>query len=179
MTKTEKTTFVKQLAQKLADADYFYIIDATGLTVAEVNDFRRKCFQAGVVYQVAKNTLIGKALETLEGDVDYTTFSNAVLKGFSGILFAQEVGNAPAKVIQAFRKQKSLDNPVFKGACIDNALYIGEEHLEALSKLKSKSELIGDVIGLLQGPTQQVMASLQSSSSQLAGILETLSQKAS
>ncbi len=177
MTRKEKHNIVEQLAARLEQTDYFYIIDATGLTVEEVNDFRKKCFQAGIVYQVVKNTLISKALEKLTGTLDYAPFRDTVLKGFSGILLAQETGNTPAKIIQAFRKERGLTMPLLKGASIDSDLFVGEEHLETLCKLKSKTELIGEIVGLLQSPTQNVMAALQSGKHQLAGIVKTLAEK--
>ncbi|MEL6412502.1 MAG: 50S ribosomal protein L10 [Bacteroidota bacterium] len=177
MTQHEKHNIVEQLAEKLAQTNYFYIIDATGLTVAQTNDFRRKCHQEGITYQVVKNTLISKALSKLAGAVDYTPFHDTVLKGFSGILIAQETANIPAKIIQAFRKEYGLTSPLLKGASIDSDLFVGEEHLAALSSLKSKQELIGEIIGLLQSPVQNVMAALQSGKEQLAGLVKTLATK--
>src|SRR3569832_2497359 len=96
MTRKEKTEIVESLVERFALTDYFYIVDAEGLNIEEINDFRRKCFQAGIVYQVVKNTLIKKALEKLQGEVDYTSFNDTVLKGFSGILGAGGGGGAPA-----------------------------------------------------------------------------------
>lgn len=177
MTKQEKSDIVAQLATKLSETSYFYIVDATGLTVEEVNDFRRKCFQAGVTYQVVKNTLISKALEKLSGTTDYSSFQESVLKGFSGILFAQEVGNVPARLIKGFRKERNTEMPLLKGAYIDSDLFIGEENLEVLSKLKSKAELVGEVIGLLQSPAKTVITALQSGKYQLAGVVKTLADK--
>ena len=177
MTRKEKNDVVEQLAAQLEKTDYFYIIDATGLTVEAINDFRRRCFQAGVAYQVVKNTLISKALEKLGGAVDYAPFRDTVLKGFSGILLAPEAGNLPAKLIQDFRKARGLEVPLLKGASIDSDLFIGEEHLAALSQLKSKTELIGDIIGLLQSPAKNVIAALQSGEQQLAGVVQTLASK--
>ena len=177
MTRKEKHNVVEQLATQLAQTNYLYIVDATGLTVAEINDFRQRCFQEGIVYQVVKNTLISKALEKLAGTVDYTAFCDTVLKGFSGILLAKETSNTPAKIIQAFRKDRGLTIPLLKGASIDSDLFVGEEHLEALSKLKSKTELIGEIIGILQSPAKNVIAALQSGQQQLAGVIQTLATK--
>lgn len=177
MTRKEKNKVVETLVEQFSSTDYFYIIDAEGLDIEEVNDFRRKCFQVGVVYQVAKNTLINKALEKLEGEVDYTIFSDEVLKGFSGILFAKEVGSAPAKIIKDFRKQRKLGIPLLKGASIDKELFIGEEHLEALTHIKSKEELLGALMGLLKSPIIRVVASLQSAKQQLAGLMKALAEK--
>ena len=113
MTRKEKNEIVETLARQLASTDYFYIIDAEGLNVEAINDFRRKCVQAGVVYQVVKNTLISKALEKLESGVAYSTFSDTVLKGVSGILFSKDIGSTPAKIIKEFRKQRKLEVRVY------------------------------------------------------------------
>ena len=177
MTRKEKNKTVEALVERFSSTDYFYVVDAAGLSIEDINDFRRRCFQAGIVYQVVKNTLIRKALEKISDEVDYSIFSDAVLKGFSGILFAKDVGSTPAKVIKAFRQARQLENPLLKGASIDKELFIGEEHLDGLSKLKSKTELLGDLIGLLQAPTTRVMASLQSGKHQIAGIMRVLAKK--
>jgi len=175
MTKQEKTKIIGDLAERLAENTNFYFADASGLTVAEINDFRRLCFEKGVEYNVYKNTLIQKALQTL--DTDYSSFDDTVLKGFTGIIFSKESGNLPAKVIKEFRKAKKSEKPIFKGASIDTDLFIGNDQLDALSKLKSKFELIADVIALLQSPAKNVISSLQSGQSNLAGILKTLSER--
>lgn len=177
MTRQEKNDIVAHLATQLTNTPFFYIVDASGLNVEEINDFRRKCFQVGVTYQVVKNTLIGKALEKLSGTVDHAAFQSEILKGFSGILFAQEVGNVPAKLIKEFRKGNNKEKPLLKGAYIDSELFVGEVHLEALSNLKSKAELIGEVIGLLQVPVDNVMAALQSGKHQLAGAIQALAER--
>ena len=165
---------VESLVERFASTDHFYIVDAQGLNLEQVNDFRRRCFKAGIVYQVVKNTLIQKALEKLENEVDYTPFSDTVLKGFSGILFPQETANIPAKIIKDFRKQRGLQIPLLKGASIDKYFFIGEKELDALSNLKSKDELIGELVGLLKSPITRVMSSLQSGKHQLSGILQAL-----
>jgi len=175
MTKQEKTQVISDLATRFAENTNFYFADASGLTVGEINRFRRLCFEKGVEYNVYKNTLIKKALETL--DTDYSSFDDSVLKGFTGIIFSNESGNLPAKLIKEFRKSGSGEKPIFKGASIDTDLFIGEENLDALSKLKSKFELIGDVIMLLQSPAKNVISSLQSGQHKLAGILKTLSER--
>jgi len=175
MTREKKQELVGELSEKLANTDYFYITDASGLTVAEINDFRRLCFEKGLEYRVVKNTLIGKALETLS--TDYTEFSNEVLKGFSGIIFSPEVGNAPAKLLKDFHKQKSTDKPSLKGASIDSDVFIGADNLDLLSKLKSKDELLGEVIGLLQSPAKNVISALQSGGQTISGLLKALEEK--
>jgi large subunit ribosomal protein L10 len=177
MTREEKGKVIEELVQRFEENKNFYVTDASGLTVAEINDFRRMCFEAGVEYGVYKNTLIQKALEKL--DKEYTEFFNTVLKGFSGIIFSKEVANAPAQVISKYRKSgSSEDKPMLKGASIDTDLYIGDEHLKMLAELKSKNELIGEIIGLLQSPAKNVISALQSSEHTLAGLVKTLSERA-
>jgi large subunit ribosomal protein L10 len=173
MTREEKEIIVQDLSEKLANTPYFYITDASTMTVASINAFRRMAFDRGIEYKVYKNTLIKKALDSLEAD---TTELEEVLKGASGILFSTEKGNAPARLIQDFRK-KGSPLPTIKGAYIDSGLYIGDNQLETLAKIKSKEELIGEVIGLLQSPAKNVVSALQSSGGKLAGILKTLSEK--
>lgn len=174
MNREEKAQIIDKLAVKFKENNYFYITDASGLTVAEVNAFRKLCFDKGIEYRVFKNTLVKKALEKL--DTDYTDFSEKVLKGFSGILFSPENGKAPAKIIKDYRK-KGSEKPILKGASIDKDLFIGDEHLNTLSNLKSKDELIGEIIGLLQSPISNVMGALESAKHQLSGIVKTLSEK--
>jgi large subunit ribosomal protein L10 len=130
-------------------------------------------FDRGLEYKVYKNTLIKKALDTLEAD---TTALAEVLKGSSGILFSTESGNAPAKLIKDFRK-KGHALPLLKGAFIDSGIYVGENQLDTLSTIKSKFELIADVIALLQSPAKNVISGLQGGGNKLAGILKTLSEK--
>ncbi|WP_276497748.1 50S ribosomal protein L10 [Pontibacter litorisediminis] len=173
MTREEKEIIVKDLSEKLANTNYFYITDASTMSVASINAFRRMAFDRGIEYKVYKNTLIKKALDTLEAD---TSALEDVLKGASGILFSKESGNAPAKLIQDFRKKGST-LPLLKGAFIDSGLFIGEEQLKTLAEIKSKDELIGEIIGLLQSPAKNVVSALQSSGGKLAGILKTLSEK--
>ncbi len=176
MTREEKGLVIEELTSKFAENSNFYITDASGLTVEQINAFRKLCFEAGIEYGVYKNTLIQKALEKL--DADYTEFTETVLKGFSGIIFSKEAANTPAKVIRKYRKSgMSDDKPMLKGASIDHDLFIGEEHLKMLSELKSKNELIGEVIGLLQSPAKNVIAALQSGGNTLAGLVKTLSER--
>ena len=175
MTKEEKGTLINDLAEKLRNNTHFYVADTGGLSVKQINEFRAMCFQRGIEYTIVKNTLIRKALEQL--DTDYTPFDTA-LKGTSGIMFSPEVSNAPAKVIKEYRKKNSAaQKPVLKAASIDADLFVGEEHLDMLSSLKSKEELLGDVIMLLQSPAKNVISALQSSKHKLAGIIKTLSER--
>ncbi len=174
MTREDKAQLIGDLTEKLKDTDHFYIADTSGLTVAEINKFREMCFTKGVEYKIVKNTLIKKALENVDGD-----FSDLdeVLKGTSGLMFVNENANAPAKIIKDFKKEDPHERPKFKAASIDSDLFIGEDQLNALAKLKSKQELIGEVITLLQSPAKNVLTLLQSGESKLAGIVKTLSER--
>ncbi|MGY6558509.1 MAG: 50S ribosomal protein L10 [Nitritalea sp.] len=179
MTRDEKKIQIESLTEKFQENPYFYITNAGGFTVAQVNAFRKACFEKGVEYKVYKNTIIKKALENL--DADYTELVDKSLKGFSGIVFSKEIGNLPAKVILDFRKKlgKKETRPVFKGASIDSDVFVGDENLEMLAALKSKNELIADVMHLLGSPMQNVMGALQSGANNLTGVLKTLSEKES
>jgi large subunit ribosomal protein L10 len=175
MTREEKAQIIEELAKKFADHNHFYITDATGFTVAQVNNFRRLCFKSGVEYRVYKNTMIQKALERQEG-TDFSPLFKT-LHGFSGVIFSKEAGNTPAKVIKEFRK-KMEGKPVLKGASINADLYIGDENLNRLSELKSKNELIGDIISALQAPAKNVISALTSSKGTIAGLVKTLEGRA-
>lgn len=173
MTKEEKGQIIDELAEKFSQNSHFYITDASGLTVAQVNAFRRLCFNAGVEYVVYKNTLIRKALEKQSGNYEeiYKT-----LHGFSGVMFSKESGNAPAKVIKEYRK-KQEGKPGLKAASIESALFIGEEHLSTLSELKSKNELLGEIISLLQSPAKNVLSALLSGKNTVAGLVKALEER--
>ena len=175
MTREEKAKIIEDLAAKFAEHSHFYITDASGFTVQQVNNFRRLCFKSGVEYRVYKNTMIRKALERQEG-ADFSPMFD-VLHGFSGVIFSKEAGNAPAKVIREFRK-KLEGKPVLKGASINSDLFIGDENLIMLSELKSKNELIGDVISLLQSPAKNVISALLSGKHTVAGLIKTLEERA-
>ena len=175
MTREEKIAIVEELSAKLASTPFFYIVSANGLSVAETNQLRRLCFDNGVEYRVVKNTLIKKALDNQEAD--YSAFEGAVLKGFSGIMFHPESGKVPAKLIKEFRSKASAEKFNLKGASIDSSVFVGADQLDALIALKSKQELVGEVIGLLQSPARNVVSALQSGGGKLAGILKTLSEK--
>jgi large subunit ribosomal protein L10 len=175
MTREEKAKIIEELAAKFADNAHFYITDASGFTVAQVNNFRRLCFKSGVEYRVYKNTLIQKALERQEG-TDFSPLFKT-LHGFSGVIFSKEIGNMPAKVIQEFRK-KMEGKPVLKGASVSSDLFIGDENLKMLAELKSKNELIGEVISLLQSPAKNVVSALLSGKHIVAGLVKTLESRA-
>lgn len=166
MTREEKAQIIEELSQKFTDNAHFYITDASGFTVEQINAFRRMCFKSGIEYGVYKNTLIRKALEKQNG-VDYSPLFNT-LHGFSGVIFSKEVGNAPAKVLKEYRK-KVEGKPVLKAASIKTEFYIGDEHLNALSELKSRDELIGEIISMLQSPARNILSALMNRKDAVAG----------
>jgi len=171
MTREEKSNVIEELTAQLADNTNIYLADISGLDAGNTSNLRRACFKANVKLAVVKNTLLEKAMEASERDFgDLPT----VLKGNTSVMYS-ETGNAPAKVIKAFRKKS--DKPLLKGAFIEEAIYIGDEQLDMLVDIKSKEELIGEIIGLLQSPAKNVISALQSSGGKLSGILKTLSQK--
>lgn len=174
MTREDKVTIIAELSDKFKSNAHFYITDSSGLSVADVNKFRSLCYKQGIEYKVYKNTLIKKALETL--DADFAEI-NPALKGFSGVLFSKENANAPAKLIKSFQKDDPKDRPRFKAASIDTDIFLGENQLDALVRLKSKQELIGDVIAILQSPAKNVLSALMSGQNKLAGIVKTLSER--
>lgn len=177
MTRDEKKVIIDGLTEKFKENPFFYITDASGFSVAQINAFRRTCYDRGVEYKVYKNTLIKKALENL--DADYSKLSQEALKGFSGIIFSKETSNLPAKVLLDFRKKlgKKEVRPLFKGAGIDTDVFIGEANLEVLSTLKSKQELLGDLIGLLQSPAKILVSALLSGQNNITGVLKTLAER--
>ena len=174
MTRTQKNDTLEGLKVKFAESNFFYITDASTLTVAETNELRAAAFEAGVTMQVVKNTLARKALEAI-ADEKNTTELHGAFKGPTAIMFT-DVAKAPAELIKEFRKKH--EKPVLKAAYIDSAIYIGDDQIEALSKIKSKEELVGDIILLLQSPVKNVLGSLQSGGSTIAGLLKTLEERA-
>jgi large subunit ribosomal protein L10 len=173
MNKQEKNQMIEVLDGMLNDNNNFYLADISGLTAEENSALRRLCFKRDVSLQVVKNTLLKKAFEKNESD--FTKLYD-VLVGNTSIMQA-EAGNAPAKVIKEFRKKN--DKPLLKAAHIEESLYIGDENLSALADLKSKDELIGDIITLLQSPAKNVISSLQSGGNKLSGIVKALEERAS
>jgi large subunit ribosomal protein L10 len=174
MTREEKAKIIDELSDKFANNSHFYITDASGFTVAQVNNFRRLCFKSGVEYRVYKNTLIQKALER-QKNADFSPVFGT-LKGFSGVIFSKESGNTPAKVIKEFRT-KMEGKPVLKAASINSDLFIGDENLKMLVELKSKNELIGDVLAALQAPAKNVISALVSSKNTVAGLVKALEER--
>ncbi|MCC5945733.1 MAG: 50S ribosomal protein L10 [Bernardetiaceae bacterium] len=175
MTREEKKQLVDELAEKFSNTEYFYITDSSGLNVAQTNALRRLCFEKGIEYRVVKNTLITKALERLE--TDYSPFNEKVLTGFSAVMFSPEVGNLPAKLIKEYRKSNKVEKPLLKGASIATSLFIGEENLETLSELKSREELIGEVIMLLQSPGRRLAGAITSGGGRIAAMVKGIAEK--
>ncbi|MBW2960832.1 50S ribosomal protein L10 [Mesonia aestuariivivens] len=173
MTREEKSQVIKDLTAQLADTSTIYLADISGLDAGTTSNLRRACFKADIKLSVVKNTLLAKAMEASEKEFGELP---STLKGNTSIMIS-ETGNAPAKVIKEFRKKN--EKPILKGAFIDEAIYVGDEYLETLSSIKSKEEVIGDIIGLLQSPTKNVISALKSGGGKIAGILKTLSEKES
>lgn len=171
MTREEKSQVIEELTAQLASNTNIYLTDISGLNAGNTSDLRRACFKANVKLAVVKNTLLEKAMEASEKDFGELP---SILKGNTSVMYS-ETGNAPAKVIKAFRKKS--DRPLLKGAFIEEAIYIGDEQLDALVDIKSREELIGDIVGLLQSPAKNVISALKSGGGKLAGILKTLSEK--
>jgi large subunit ribosomal protein L10 len=155
MTREEKSIAIEDLTAQLAGTNIVYVSDISGLNAATTSDLRRACFKAGIKLEVVKNTLLAKAMEA--SDNDYGDLPS-VLTGNSAIFIA-EIANAPGKIIKDFRKKS--DKPLLKGAYINSEIYIGDDQLDALATIKSKEELIGEIIGLLQSPAQRVISALQ------------------
>ena len=171
MTREEKAQVIQELTTQLAENATIYLADISGLNAQTTSDLRRAAFKANVKLNVVKNTLLAKAMEA--SDKDFGDLST-VLKGNTSIMIAEE-SNAPAKLIKNFRKKS--DKPLLKGAYIEEEVYIGDEQLDASVAIKSKEELIGDVIALLQSPAKNVISGLKSGGGKLAGILQTLSER--
>jgi large subunit ribosomal protein L10 len=155
MTREEKSIAIEGLTAQLADSTVVYVADISGLNAETTSSLRRACFKAGIKLEVVKNTLLSKAMEASENNYGELP---TVLKGNTSI-FISDVANAPGKIIKEFRKKS--DKPVFKGAYINSEIYIGDNLLESLATLKSKEEVIGEIIGLLQSPAQRVISALQ------------------
>jgi len=171
MTREEKSQVIKDLTAQLTENETIYLADISGLDAGSTSNLRRACFRAGVKLAVVKNTLLKKAMD--KSDKDFGELAD-VLKGNTSLMFS-ETSNAPAKVIKTFRKKS--EKPLLKGAFIEEAVYIGDDQLNTLVDIKSKDELIGDIIGLLQSPAKNVISALKSSGGKLAGIVKTLSER--
>jgi len=171
MTREEKGAVIEELTERLKQSSHFYITDISDLNAQKTSSLRAACFKNDVELRVVKNTLLEKAL--LNIDSKFEEFSPS-LKGHTSVMFS-EGGNVPAKLIKDFRGKN--DKPILKAAFVEQSIYIGDNQLDALVNIKSKDELLGDLIALLQSPIKNVMSSLQSGGHILSGILKTLSEK--
>jgi len=172
MKKENKSAVIDSLVEKINNNAHFYLADISGLNAEDTSDLRRKCFENGVQLQVAKNTFVKIAMEKAEGDFEGLY---EVLKGNTSVMFT-ETGNAPAKVIKEFRKGN--EKPILKGAYVEDGIYIGDNQVDVLSSIKSKDEVIGEIIGLLQSPIKNVLGALQSAPNTIGGIVKTLQERA-
>ena len=171
MNKVEKNELIEVLDDMLNENNNFYLADISGLTAEQNSALRRLCFKRNVSLQVVKNTLLRKAFE--KNTTDFSELYE-VLVGNTSIMQA-EAANGPAKVIKEFRKKN--EKPILKAAFLEESLYIGDENLKMLADLRSKDELIGDIIILLQSPAKNVISSLKSGGNKLSGIIKTLQEK--
>ncbi len=167
----EKEVIIDNLAQRLDETKHFYLTDISSLNAEQTSNLRRKCFERDISLLVVKNTLLRQAMEKSEGE-----FNDLydILKDSTSIMFS-ETGNTPAKLIKEFRK--TMEKPLLKAAFVEESIYIGDDQLEALSNIKSKDELLGDLLMLLQSPATNLVSALASSSNKMAGALLTLSEK--
>ncbi len=171
MNKEEKELAISELTESLNNSSIFYLADTSSISANDTNRFRRELFNKGIKMQVAKNTLILKAME--KTGKDFGDLKTA-LKGNTAILFSDNA-KTPAQTILNFRKKGT--KPELKGAYVDSAIFLGDNQLQVLSTLKSKEELVGEIIGLLQSPASNVIAALQNGGGTIAGIVKTLSER--
>ncbi len=172
MRREDKTLIIEKLTEKLNGAANFYLTDTLGLNAADTSDLRRACFKDNIELLVIKNSLLKKAFERCDKEVENLA---DVCKGNTSIMFS-ETGNSPAKLIKKFRKE-GHEKPMLKGAYVEESVYLGEENLETLVNIKSKNELIADIVFLLKSPTQNVMSALKSGSNIITGVLKTLEER--
>jgi large subunit ribosomal protein L10 len=173
MTREEKSQVIEDLTAKLTEGNIIYLTDISGLNALDTSNLRRACFKANIKLAVVKNTLLAKAME--KSDKDFGNLPST-LKGNTSLMFA-EVGNAPAKLIQEIQKKSKTDKPLFKGAYVEEAVFVGADQLSVLAEIKSKEELLGEIITILQSPAKNVISALQSGGQKISGILKTLSEK--
>ena len=171
MTKQEKSEHIKDLTNQLAEATNFYLTDISGLNAGMTSDLRRACYKANIKLSVTKNSFLEKAMEASKRDFGELT---TVLKGNTSVMYS-DVGNAPAKVIKTFRKKS--EKPFLKGAFIEENIYLGDDQLNVLVDIKSREELIGEVVTLLQSPAKNLISALKSGGGKISGIIKTLSNK--
>ena len=171
MRKEDKNTIIDSLVEQIQNNKHFYIADISGLNAEKTSKLRRKCFEGKIELIVVKNTLLKKALEKIGGNYEELY---SVIKDSSSIMLS-ESANAPARLIKEFRK--TSEKPLLKAAYVEESVYIGDSQLDALVSLKSKEELVGDIIALLQSPAKNVISALQSGKNILAGVVKTLAEK--
>ncbi|HNY63045.1 MAG TPA: 50S ribosomal protein L10 [Bacteroidales bacterium] len=171
MKQEQKSVIIEGIAQDLADYQHVYITDISGFTVETVSQLRRLCFRRDIKLKVVKNTLLKRAME--QSTLDYSEIF-PVLKGETSIMLSN-TGNAPAKLIKEFRVKNK--KPLIKAAFIEGTAYLGDDQLENLCNIKSREELIGDIVGLLQSPAKNVISALQSGGATIAGVVKTLSER--
>ena len=171
MTKQEKIQEIEDLTTEISEVKNLYLTDIAGLDAVQTSALRRACFNANIKLSVVKNTLLAKAMDASKKDFGQL---QSVLKGNTSLMFS-ESGNSPAKLIKDFRKKS--DKPLLKGAYIEESIYIGDDQIDFLESIKSKDELIGEVITILQSPAKNVILALQSGGSNISGILKTLSER--
>jgi large subunit ribosomal protein L10 len=173
MTREEKNQVIDNLTKKVSNATHIYITDTLGLNAGDTVDLRRECYKKNIELVVSKNTLLKKAFE--KSGKDLSELFEA-LEGPTAIMLS-EVGNTPAKLIKDFRAKKNLEKPILKGAYVQESVYLGNDQVDTLATIKSKNELIADVIGMLQSPVINVLSALQSGGNTLSGIIKTLEEK--
>lgn len=173
MRKEEKQQNIDILTEEFRNTEQFYLTDSSGLTVAEMNKLRRMCFEKGVTFKVAKNTFIKKALESIDNDYEEVY---QLLHGTTAVMISENA-NMPAKIIKDFRKENAEKPVILKGAWIGASVFIGDDKLDELIKLKSKEELIGEIIGLLQSPAKNVISALKSGGNTIAGLVKALEER--
>ena len=176
MKKEKKAQLIEELREEISETPHIYLADASRLTVAQANTLRRMCYERDIRYKVVKNTLISKALAS-QKKKDLSSLPKEALKGFTAIFFERENANTCAKLIKLYRKQEEIDIPLLKAACIEEDIYSGEEQLDTLAALKSRSELLAEIVSLLQSPAQCLVATLRSSGEKLSGLLKALTEK--
>lgn len=175
MTREDKTAAIAELREELGSTPFFYLTDSSTLSVAKINRFRRMCFEKGVRVKVAKNSLIQKALENEPAEKGYQNLFEA-LHGPTTILFSDNP-KTPAKLIEEFRK--SEERPVLKAAYIASDVFIGDDQLQTLIQLKTKDEIVGEIVGLLLSPARNLSSLITASGSKLAGIVKALEERKS
>ena len=171
MRKEDKGAIISQLAEIVKQYGHFYLVDTTAMDAASTSALRRKCFKAGIKMVVVKNTLLHKALASIE-EVDYSPLFDS-LKGTTSVMFS-EVANAPAKLLKEYKDGV----PTLKAAFAEEGIYVGADQLEALANIKSKNEVIADIVALLQSPAKNVISALQSGGNTIHGVLKTLGERA-